>query len=83
MKKYLVEVASPAAAQKFDMMVPDCLQVGEFAQLAGSLFSATAGSASLPGQEMIVCDKLAGEILDPNAFIRDLDFKNGTKLLIY
>jgi hypothetical protein len=83
MKKYLVEVSSPAATQKYDMLIPDCLQIGEFAKLAGELFYATSGDSYVLGQGVIVCNKLTGEVLNPNSYIRDLGFRNGTKLLLY
>lgn len=83
MKKYLVEVTSPSAVQKYDMLVPDCMQVGEFAELVSGVFSVTSGGTYVKGQSVIVCDRLTGEVYNPNSFIRDLGFINGTKLLIY
>lgn len=83
MKKYLIEVTSPAAAQKFDMLVPDCLQIGEFAQLVGGVFTTTSGGTYISGHSVIVCNKLTGDVLNPDLFIRDLGFRNGTKLLVY
>lgn len=83
MNKVLIEVTSPAASQSYDMLVPENMQVGEFASLVSGVFSGTSNGIYQYTGSSVVSERDTGFVLDPNKTIRESNIRNGTKLLLF
>lgn len=83
MDKFLIEVTFPAADQSYDMLVPANMQIGEFASLAGEVFSGTSNGIYMFTGSCIVSEGTTGSILNPNMTMKEANIRNGTKLILY
>lgn len=81
MSKILLEITSPAAGESYDVFVPDNMQIGELISLLGTVFTQTSNGTYIFSNQAVLSEKNAGTVYSPNDRIRDLDIKNGTKLL--
>ena len=82
MSKILLEITSPAAGESYDVFVPDNMQIGELISLLGIVFTQTSNGIYIFSNQAVLSEKNAGTVYNPNDRIRDLDIKNGTKLLL-
>lgn len=83
MNKILIEVTSPAAEQNYDMLVPDNMQVGEFASLVSRVFSGTSNGIYQFNGSYVVSEKATGSILKPDMTMKESNIRNGSKLILY
>lgn len=83
MNKILIEVTSPAACQSYDMLVPENMQIGEFAYLVSSVFSGTSSGIYQYTGSSVVSEKNTGIVLNPNKTMRESNIRNGTKLILF
>ncbi|MBQ2963360.1 MAG: hypothetical protein IJE14_01735 [Clostridia bacterium] len=83
MNKILIEVTSPAAEQSYDMLVPDNMQVGEFATLVNEVFSKISNGIYRFNGSYVVSEKVTGSILKPEMTMKESNIRNGSKLILY
>ena len=83
MEKVLIEITLPAANLKYDLFVPDQMQVGTLTELAASVFSKLSNGMYIASPLAILCEKDSGKQFDPSHRIRDTDIRNGTRLILF
>lgn len=83
MNKLLIEVTSPAAGQSYDMLVPENMQIGEFASLVSGVFSGTSSGIYQYTGSFVVSEKHTGNVLNPNNTMKESNIRNGTKLILF
>ena len=83
MNKVLVEVKLPAADIVYDLFVPCSMQIGTMTQLVAAVFSKLSKGVYCATPNSILCEQKTGKQYEANAYIRDTDIRNGTKLFLY
>ena len=83
MEKYLIEIALPAAGIKYDMLVPELMQVGTLTSLAASVLSKLSKGMYTASPYSVLCERGSGMQFDRTLRLRDTPIRNGTRLILY
>ena len=83
MEKVLIEVALPAADMKYDLFVPDQMQIGTLTGLVSTVFSKLSNGMYTASPSAVLCDKDTGCQYDSHLRIRDTEIRNGSRLILY
>lgn len=80
--KVLVELYVSATRESYDVYIPVDAYMHEVKTVLNKLlFDLSKGSFATDGSTLI-CDYYSGEIYNVNKFIKDLNIKNGSKLMV-
>ena len=82
MNKILVEIMVPAAQKCFEAFLPVHLSGDEALQLIIKIAVDLTGGLFVANEETAVCRKEDGSILNLNLSVRELEIKNGDKLVL-
>lgn len=80
--KTLFLVFLPATAKTYDLWIPNELTVYEATSLVCKILGEQESRYFIPKNTTALYDRLSGEELDINLFIRDLGCVNGTQLVL-
>lgn len=82
MEKVLVEIYLPIADKYFDVFLPLKSRMYEVLQLLNKVVPELSDGLFISGEDTIICDRSDGSILNINMTIKELEIRNGTKLLL-
>ena len=82
MRKILVEIYLPVLNQSFDAHIPLASKVSEIEILLGKVFNEISNGYFGLNQQIVLCHRENGEILDINKTAFELNLKNGSKLML-
>lgn len=80
--KVLVEIFVPAIGKTFDAYLPLDCKAGVATQLAAASLSSLSNETFIASSDSILCDAASGVIYNANKKIKELEIKNGGKLLL-
>ena len=83
MVKYLIEIDLPAAGIKYDLLVPELMQVGTLTNLAASVFSKLSKGMYTASPYSVLCERESGKQFDRTLRLRDTAVRNGSRLILY
>lgn len=82
MDKILIEVFLPAANKSFEIYIPLELKLHEVTFLVAKTVSELSNGLFKSSDDSVLCDRTTGEILNVNMSAKDLQLKNGSKLML-
>jgi hypothetical protein len=82
MDKILVEVYVPASSQKHDVFIPLQSKCHEVTYLVANTASELSEGYFRADRNTVLCDRETGKVLDVNQTIKELQLKNGSKLML-
>ena len=82
MDKVLVNVYVPAAGQDFDVLLPRGIRISEVTYVLPQMLSELSNGKFNPSDDVAVCSRDSGALLNVNITVDELDIKNGTRLMI-
>lgn len=81
--KLLVIVHVPLIEREFDIYIPTVKKVGVVKNLIIKIVEDASDGIFVNDGCKSLYDKLTGEKIDDNQFVRNSEIKNGTKLVLY
>lgn len=81
--KFLVVVHVPMLEKKFDVYIPIVKKVGVIKKIIIDIVVENSDGIFVDDGYRYLYDKVTGEQIDDNEFVRDSKIKNGTKLILY
>lgn len=81
--KLLVIVHVPLIEREFDIYIPTVKKVGVIKNLIIKIVEDASDGIFVNDGCKSLYDKLTGEKIDDNQFVRNSEIKNGTKLVLY
>lgn len=82
MDKYLLEIFVPASGQTLDVWVPKQSKLFEVAWLLSGAMAELSQGELAGTDEMVLCDRHSGSVLDINQTVEELGLLNGSKLML-
>ena len=81
--KILVLVYVPLLEQEYDIYIPIVKKIGTVKNYIIDIISEMNDGNFDSNHSQYLYDKLTGDILDENLFVKQSNIKNGTKLILY
>ena len=81
--KILVMVYVPIIESEFDLYIPTVKKIGAIKSMILSIVEDASDKTFVNDGYKYLYDKLSGEKLDDNQFVKNSGIKNGTKLILY
>lgn len=81
--KILVVVYVPLIEKEFNIYIPNAKKVGTIKNLIIKIVEESSDGTFLNDGCKELYDKLTGEQIDDNQFVKYSNIKNGTKLILY
>lgn len=81
-KKALVEIAVPAAAQKFDVYIPLESKMSEVVTMVAGALSDLSDGSYKATNDAVLCDADTGIIFNVNMEVAELGIKTGSRLML-
>ena len=81
--KLLVIVYVPLIEKEFDIYIPTIKKVGTVKNLIIKIVEEASEGTFIDDNCKKLYDKLTGELIDDNQFVRKSTIKNGSKLILY
>ena len=82
MDKILIDVLLPAANRNFEIYIPLDLKFYEITLMISKVISELSNGLFISNDDSILCERSTGDILNINMSPRDLNLKNGAKLML-
>lgn len=82
MNKILVEIYLPVLQTSFDVFIPLTSQLHEIEPLLVRAFNDVTGGYFNSSDELVLCDRDSGKVLDINQTALELALKNGSRLML-
>lgn len=82
MDKILVEVFLPAANKSFEIYIPLEIKIYELTFLVEKIVSELSNGLFTSNDDSVICERSTGNILNVNMSVKELDLKNGSKLML-
>lgn len=82
MNKILVEIYLPATNSRYDVYIPLKIKLFEVLTLVSSSFTELSKGYFIASDDVVICDKETGTILDINQSAEELGLQNGSKLML-
>ncbi|WP_216830391.1 ubiquitin family protein [Alkalihalobacterium elongatum] len=82
MDKVLVEVYIPASDDTYDVFIPLKSKLYEVSFLLANTVAELSQGYFVASENMPICDRQTGEVLDINKTVEELQLKNGSKLML-
>lgn len=82
MNKVLTEIYLPSINESYDVFLPKQIRIHEAISMLSTMMYNLSNGFFKPSDDIILCDKITGEIFDINKSIKDLNLKNGSKLML-
>ena len=82
MDKILIDVLVPAANRSFEIYIPLDLKFYEITLLVSKIISELSNGLFISNDDSILCEMATGDILNINMSARELELKNGAKLML-
>jgi hypothetical protein len=82
MDKILVEIYIPAAEKSYDVYIPLKSKMYEVVKLLAATFSELIEACHISAEEIVICYKNTGRVLDINMSAKELGLYNGSKLML-
>lgn len=80
--KVLVNVYLPASGQDYDVMVPRRLKLRDVTPMLAAALVELSGGSFIPSDDVAICDRQSGALLNINVTVDELGIRNGSKLMI-
>ena len=80
--KVLVEIAVPAAGEKFDVFIPTESKMSEVLKLVSTVLSDLSGGRYKASETAVLCSAETGMIYDINTEVAELGIMNGSRLML-
>ncbi len=81
--KILIVVYVPLIEKEFDIYIPIVKKIGTIKNLIIKVVEESSDGTFVNDGCKSLYDKLTGEKIDDNMFVKNSDIKNGTKLVLY
>ncbi len=81
--KILVVVYVPLLEKKFDVYIPILKKIGTVKSLIISIVEENSDGIFVDDGNKNLYDKITGEILDDNLFVKNSNLTNGSKIILY
>ena len=81
--KILVIVYVPLIEKEFDILIPTVKKVGTVKNLIIKIVEENTDGVFSDNNSRYLYDKVSGNLIDDNLFVRDSNLKNGTKVILY
>lgn len=81
--KILIMVYVPLIEKEFNIYIPIAKKIGTIKNLIIKVVEESSGGTFVNDGCKNLYDKLTGEKIDDNMFVKNSDIKNGTKLVLY
>lgn len=81
--KILVVIYVPLLEKEFDMYIPIVRKIGTIKNLIIKIVEEDSDNVFINDGCKSLYDKLTGEKIDDNQFVKNSNIKNGTKLVLY
>ena len=82
MNKILVEIYLPLLQTSFDVYIPLTSQLHEIEPLVVRAFNDVTSGYVNSSDELVLCDRDSGKVLDINQTALELALKNGSRLML-
>ena len=82
MDKLLVEIFIPASNQTLDVWIPKESKLFEVTELLANTVLELSGGELAGADQMVICERQTGKILNINLTIEELGFIHGSKLML-
>ena len=82
MNKILVEIYLPATNSSYDVYIPLKIKLFEVLTLVSSSLTELSKGYFIASDDVVICDKEKGTILDINLSAEELGLQNGSKLML-
>lgn len=82
MDKILVEIFLPAANKSFEIYIPLDIKIHELTFLLEKTVSELSNGLFISNDDSVICERSTGNILNVNMSVKELDLKNGSKLML-
>lgn len=80
--KALVEISVPAINNTYDVYIPLDCKMRNILLLVSQTIKDLSDGVFLPSNETVLCDFNSGQIYDLTKYAKDLNIKNGSKILM-
>lgn len=81
--KVLVEIFCPITNRCYDVYIPEMLTVYEIKIMIAQMIESLSESKYFYKDGIVLCDFQNGKILNDYLIFKELDIKNGCKLLLF
>lgn len=81
--KILVNVFVPMIEEEYDIYIPTVKRVGTIKNLIVNLVAEQSENAFVNDGCKCLYDKITGEKIEEQQFVKDSNLKNGSKLILY
>lgn len=82
MNKIIVELFVPASEHKYEIKIPESIQMFKVLELIRRAVVETEDGRYVPDETAILCDRNTGDIINLNMTAFEIGIKNGSKLMI-
>lgn len=82
MDKILVEIYLPAANRSYDVYIPLKSKLHEVVLLLAGTLTELSNGYFTASSDTVICDRITGAIFNINLSAEELEFKNGSKLML-
>lgn len=82
MNKVMIELYLPAAGCSYDMRIPLNCPIGEIIPLIENCMAELEEGYYIPTDEVVLCERTTGVVLDVNVTPAEMGIINGTKLML-
>lgn len=82
MKKYLVDVYLPAAAQHLNVFLPANKQIGEVVQLLVAIADPLSGGSYKGTSDAMLLNADSGDPYEPYATVEETGIRNASRLIL-
>lgn len=82
MSKIVIELYIPASENKYEIKIPESVQMYKILELVRKAVTETENGIYIPDDTAVLCDRNTGDIINLNMTAFELGIKNGSKLMI-
>ncbi len=82
MDKILVNVFVPALNTSYDMFIKKNLKIYELSMLISKAVMELSDEYYISSNDELLCDRESGNIFNINVSVKELDLKNGSRLML-
>ncbi len=82
MRKVLVEIFVPASNHRYNVFIPEFSKMSEIVLLVSNALSELSNGKFKADASSVLCDADSGQIYNINASVRELQIKNGSRLML-
>lgn len=81
--KLLVTIYVPMLERDFDIFIPNVKKIGAIKKMIGKIIEESTDDVFVYDDTKHLYDKVTGDILDENQFVKYSTIKNGSRLILY